>query len=130
MKLEINNYRRIFAIQKEFNTEYPNLTLEFYERPGKSNGATTAALVKSNNKNLSACRAANTVGYLSISPEMSYGELKRHFIDEYSLSIALFRKNRATLQNVAVSDNDAALKELNDFRIPAFGVTDKVLAKV
>lgn len=39
MKIAINDNRKIFAIQEEFNTAFPYLKLEFYSKPHKSQGA-------------------------------------------------------------------------------------------
>ena len=112
MKLAINNNRRIFAIQKEFNSEYPNLSIEFYERSRKA-GAASGTLVRSNNKNLSDCRTGNSIGFVTVEPEMTCPQLIGRFKADYGLSITVFRRNIAVGPNVSVAASNGTLEELN-----------------
>ncbi len=90
MKIEINNHRKTFAIQQEFNHDYPNLRMEFYEKPSKRGGPSSSKLVKGS-KNLSECRTIPASGFISILSGMTVGELKQNFNDVYGLKIDIYQ---------------------------------------
>lgn len=52
MKITINNHRKVFAIQEEFNTAFPYLKLEFFSKPHKSKGASEKEFIKHNSVTL------------------------------------------------------------------------------
>jgi len=99
MKIEINNFRKIFAIKEEFNVFFPDLEIEFYEKPNTSGGSPSEKLVKHDSKNLGDCRVIHNSGFLSIFPGMTAGELKHNFSNIFGLSIELFIKNGNDDQN-------------------------------
>ena len=108
MKIEINNYRKIFAIQEEFNVLFPNVSMEFYEKSSRAGGSPSENLVKSNSKTLDNCRNTHEAGYITIVPGMTIGELKQNLRDVYGLSIDLFNKS----QNDVPLGDDTILEEL------------------
>jgi len=113
MRIEINNYRKIFGIQEEFNSFFPNLKIEFYEKPDNANRAPSKKLVKSS-KTIAECRSVHNSGFITLLKGMTAGELKQNFADVYSLSIDLFQKTgNNTWSATPVSDN-AVLEELNN----------------
>ena len=71
MKIAINDHRKIFAIQEEFNTTFPYLKLEFFSKPHKLGGASPRALVKHNSVTLGECRTIHHKGDITIVPEMA-----------------------------------------------------------
>ena len=52
MKIIINDKRKVFAIQEEFNKEYPFLKLEFFSKPHTSGGASAQKFISHNSKTL------------------------------------------------------------------------------
>lgn len=112
MKIEINNHRKIFAIQKEFSSVFPCLKIEFHEKPNKQGGASSQKLVKSSSKSLSECRNLHNEGFVSINPQMSVGDLKQIFRDNFGLTIEVFQKTTKVWRQVDVTEN-VILDELN-----------------
>lgn len=92
MKIEINNQRKIFAIQKEFCASFPGLKIEFHEKPNKQGGPPSEKLVKSNSKTLAECRSLHNEGFLSIHSLMTTGDVKQMFRDNFGLTIEIFQK--------------------------------------
>lgn len=93
MKIKISDNRKISAIQKEFNTVFPYLKLEFFSKPHTKGGGSAKKLMKSNSKTLGECRTIHKKGDITIVPQMTVGDLEQHFQDIYGLSLQIFRKS-------------------------------------
>ncbi len=106
MKIEINNNRKILAIQKEFTNIFSNLNIEFYEKPDKQSGSSAKKIIKSN-KTLAECRAVHNSGFITILSGMSVGELKQNFRDVFGLNIDIFKNYLSdSIAKSAMSDNN------------------------
>ena len=113
MFIDINNHRKVFAIQEEFNQVYENLQLLFYEKPSKPGGTSSDEIMDKSSKTLAACRAIDHAGFISITPEMTVGELKQHFSDVFELTIDIFqRTGKNTWSKIPVIESET-LKSLN-----------------
>ena len=93
MKIAINNHRKVFAIQEEFNTSFPNLKLEFFSKPHKSEGASEKKFIKHSSVTLGECRTVNEDGNITITPHMTVNNLEQTFGDIYGLGVQVFRKS-------------------------------------
>lgn len=113
MKIDINNHRKIFAIQKEFATLFPCLKIEFHEKPNKQKGPPSEKLVKSASKSLSECRTMHNEGFVSITPQMSTGDLKQIFRDTFGITIEIFQKTNKNIWRQINETENIILDELN-----------------
>lgn len=93
MKIAINDHRKVFAIQEEFNTEFPYLKLEFFSKPHKSKGASEKEFIKHNSVTLAECRTMHEDGNITITPHMTVNNLEQNFGDIYGLGVQVFRKS-------------------------------------
>jgi hypothetical protein len=93
MKITINDNRKIYAIQEEFNQKFPFLKIEFYSKAHTLNGTPSKKIVKHGNKTIGECRTEHNKGEISISGEMTIADLKQRFGDVYGLSIRILRKS-------------------------------------
>jgi hypothetical protein len=114
MQIEINDQRKIFAIQEEFNQVFPNLKIQFYERGNTKEGGPGRQLVKSRGKTLLDCRVMHDAGPITIDPQMTYGELKQHFEDSYGLSIHLSQNSARNAPVGTPVIESATLETLNN----------------
>lgn len=113
MKIEINNHRKIYAIQKEFNASFPGLKIEFHEKPHKKDGPPSEKLVKSSSKTLAECRTLHNEGFISIHQQMTTGDLKQCFRDNFGLTIEVFQKTENnTWRKIPITEK-SILDELN-----------------
>ncbi len=92
MRIDINDHRKIFAVQEEFCSLFPNLKIEFFAKPSSAGGAPSKELVKHASKTLGECRTIHTKGHLTIEPGMTVADLKRILEDNFGLSILVFHK--------------------------------------
>lgn len=96
MKIAINNHRKIFAIQEEFNTAFPNLKLEFYSKPHQSSGSSEKEFIKHSSKTLGECRTIHEDGNITITPNMTVINLEENFRNIYGLGVQVFKKSGNT----------------------------------
>ena len=113
MKIIINNYRKIFAVQQEFSAVFPDLKINFLAKPNTNGGTPVKKIVK-NSKSIGECRTIHSSGFITILPEMTVGELKQHFSDVYGLSIELFVKSGDNNWKESTLSENTLLSELND----------------
>ena len=113
MRIEINNQRKIFAIQEEFKNAFPNLKIEFYEKPSKPGGSASGKKVKSSSKTLAECRAVHNSGSISVLPGMTASELNQNFRDVYGLTTIIFQESRNNKGDISPMNEKVTLEELN-----------------
>ena len=102
MKIIINDHRKIFAIQKDFNEMFPYLKLEFFGKPHKAGAPSSKKIMKLPSKTIGQCRVVHNKGTLTITPSMTVADLEQAFSDVYGLSIQIFRKSgRVWLETTA-----------------------------
>ena len=104
MKITINDHRKIYAIQEEFNQLFPYLKLEFFSKPHKYAGASAKTFIKHSSKTLGECRTIHNKGELSILPQMTVFDLEQRFGDVYGLGVQVFRKSGKTWLETTVTD--------------------------
>ena len=104
MKITINDQRKIFAIQEEFNHFFPYLKLEFFSKPHTYGGANEKKFMKSNSKTLGECRTIHHAGQITIEPGMTVAELEQHFRDVFGLGVQVFRQSGRTWLETTVTD--------------------------
>ena len=112
MKIEINNDRKIFAIQEEFNNSFPNFKIAFHEKPHTHDGPASEKLVKSSSKTIAECRAIRNSGSITITQGMTVGQLKQHMVDIFGLTIEVFQNTEDGNQNESPLDETTILEEL------------------
>ena len=96
MKIAINDHRKIFAIEEEFNTFFQKLKIEFLSKPHEPGGAAGKKPLVHASKTLGECRTIHNKGEITISAGMTVAELEQRFEDVYGLSIQIFRKSGKT----------------------------------
>ena len=104
MKITINDRRKIFAIQEDFNKLFPYLKIEFFSKPHKAGGASAKKLIKHGSKTLGECRTVHSAGSITITPQMTVTDLEQNFADVYGLSTQVFRKSGKTWLETTVTD--------------------------
>ena len=93
MHIDINDHRKIYSIQHDFNAVFPNLKIEFHARPHKTGGVASEKNVATESKTLGECRVEHNNGTITITPHMTAAELQDRFGDVYSLSVHILKKS-------------------------------------
>lgn len=113
MKIEINDNRKVYAIQEEFTAAFPFLKLEFYAKPNKKGGASPNNFVTEPSKLIGDCRTIHENGEMTITPQLTVGELEQRFRDVYGLAVEVFRKSGKVWLETNETDN-WTLEKQND----------------
>lgn len=112
MKIVINNNRKIFAIQEEFNTMFPSLKLVFHAKPSSAGGVPSPKIVMHSSRTLQDCRSISREGTIEILPTMNISDLKGNLRDIFGLSAEIIRKSANTEDEELLSDQET-LEALN-----------------
>jgi hypothetical protein len=113
MKMVINNNRKIFAIQNEFNALFPGLKIVFFAKPSKPGAPPSIKLVKEESKTLQECRAIHHEGVIEILPTMDISEIKENFRDQFGLSVEIIQQSGEDFDERAVIER-LTIQEIND----------------
>ncbi len=113
MKIVINNFRKIYSIQKEFSRLFNGLKIEFYAKSNSSGGAPSENLVMHSSRTLQDCRVISKKGSIEILPTMSISDLKENLRNVFGLSVEIFQKTGITSKDIPLSDN-RPLQEANE----------------
>jgi len=105
MKLVITDNRKIFALQEEFNKMFPYLKLQFFGKPSKAGGIPSKKLVKYPSHTVGECRTVHKSGSITVTPQMTVGELEQTFRDEYDLAVEVFRKSGKAWLGTSATDD-------------------------
>lgn len=113
MKISINDHRKVFAIQEEFSSAFPNLKIEFYSKPHNSSGTSSNEFIKGHGKTLGECRTVHKDGEITITPQMTAANLEHNFADVYGIGIQIFSKSGNNWMETNNDRNSLTLEELN-----------------
>jgi len=92
MKIVINNHRKIFAIQEEFSSMFPELKIVFHAKPSSQGGIPSPKIVMHSSRTLQDCRSISREGTIEILPTMNISDLKRNLQDVFGLSAEISLK--------------------------------------
>ena len=104
MKIIINDRRKIFAIQSDFNDLFPYLKLEFFVKPHEPGGPSPKKLMKNSSKSLGECRTIHNSGTITITPKMTVADLEQNFRNVYGLSVLVLRKSGKAWLETTITD--------------------------
>lgn len=105
MKITINDRRKIFAVQEEFTTAFPYLKLEFFAKPHSPGGGSAKKFITQQSKTLGDCRTIHNKGNITITGNMTVGDLEQRFADVYGLGVQVFRRSGKVWLETTVTDN-------------------------
>ncbi len=125
MKILINDQRKIFAIQKEFNEMYPFLKLAFFAKPNTKGGAPSKVIIKHPNKTLGECRTVHRIGEITIVPEMTVRDLENHFAEVFGLGVQILRKSGNVWLETSITENWTLEQQNNEGKVLSHVLDDE-----
>ena len=102
--MTINDHRKIFAIQEEFNKMFPYLKIEFFSKPHNIGAPSSPKIMKHPSKIIGECRLIHNKGIITITPHMTVAGIEQNFSDVYGLSVQVFRKSGNAWLETTVTD--------------------------
>ena len=105
MQIEITDTKTIQALQDEFNTMFPYLKIELFNKPHDINAPSPKKQIKHTHKTLGECRTIHNSGNITISPLSSVAQLEQDFNTIYGLSVQVFRRSGNVWLETTVTDS-------------------------
>ena len=113
MKIVINDQRRIYSVQRDFNRMFPNLRIEFYAKPPNQNASHPKTIIEDTSTTLADCRTSHKNGEVTVSPGMTIAELEQHLHDIFGIGVEIL-KNEDGMWNKPEQIGHLSLKEQNN----------------
>ncbi len=105
-QFELNNHRKVIALKEFFNSEFPNLKLEFYAKPHVNGGTHSDKMVSGKDATIGDCRAFSNDGIVQIESGMTTNELKDYLRDTFGLKVEVYKRSLSTWE-IADSGNQS-----------------------
>jgi len=104
--MTIADNRSISSIQKEFQTHFPFLKIEFYDTEHVAGeGSPLNRQYKDASKTIGEIRKKHTEGDLSINGHLKVKTLEKQFYKQYGLNVQVFRQSGNTWLQTVSTDN-------------------------
>jgi hypothetical protein len=105
MFLHIAPHRLISDVQKEFNTWFPYLKLEFFRNNSFTRRDLATQEIIPQNRKIAEGQTIIRDGDIEISEEMKVREIERIFKDKLNLTVQVFRKSGNLWLETTMTDN-------------------------
>jgi hypothetical protein len=93
MLLHITPIRTISEVQKDFNSMFPFLKIEFFNNRFNSRKDFTVAKIFPSSRKIGDIQLAVTDGNIGISGDMKVADLEKQFTGLFGLSVQVFRRS-------------------------------------
>ena len=113
MKLHITDKSSISSLQKEFNSEFPFLRIEFFKKMHKPGEGLSKNVMYTSDKLIGEIRSIRKNGDLDVQSDMLVSELEAKFGNDFGLSVQVFRKSGNVWLETTRTDN-WTLRQQND----------------
>jgi hypothetical protein len=92
-------------IKKQFNTKFPNLKLEFFEKDHEVGEASPKSAISDDAFRLKDVRKEGALTPISIHGNTKTSSLENHFEEEYGVSVQVYKKRGKTwIQTTSTDD--------------------------
>ena len=112
MKIDINDHRKLHAIQEEFAVLFPNLKLQFHSKASHESAHHPKKLIEAGSKTLGECRSVHNKGSITISAGMTIADMQSNFSDVYGIDVEVLKKSGSSWTEPD-SKNKLSLEEQN-----------------
>jgi glycerol-3-phosphate O-acyltransferase len=113
--MTIDASKKLSVIQKEFNTHYPYLKLEFFKRRHEVRAGSLKKDMIMQDVTLQQLQSGNTTTTeaLVITPDMPVFRLEQMFQERYKIAVQVFRKSGRSWLETSLTD-DWTLRHQNE----------------
>lgn len=107
-----NDYMTLKEIKEQFNTKFPNLKLEFFEKHHDVGQASPKTAIYDDAFRLKDIRSEGAMSPISIHGNTKTSTLEKHFEEEFGISIQVYKKHGKTwIQSTSTDDWTLAQQE-------------------
>ena len=104
LKMKVHNNRQLKELQKEFNTIFPYLKIEFFKNPHKEGIGSDEREILNSNLKVGDARDKSTIGLMPILGNMSVGAFEKTFEEMFGLFVQVYRKSHGKWLQTWVTD--------------------------
>ena len=105
LHLYIDLNSRLSEIQKEFNTNFPFLKIEFFKVPHKIGQGLKKDLIINSNKLVKDCTTIKKGGVIEFTTVTPVSDLETKFFKDFKLSVQVFRKAGSVWLETTATDS-------------------------
>ncbi|HEX4877014.1 MAG TPA: hypothetical protein VFV31_10110 [Chitinophagaceae bacterium] len=105
MYLNIAPERLISEVQKDFNSYFPFLKIEFFNNKSLSRSDFSVKNILPHNRKLGDSQSLFKNGTIEFDEEMKVNELEKQFRDQFNLAVQVFRKSGNLWLETTMTDN-------------------------
>lgn len=105
MRLRISPNRLISEVQKDFNSAFPYLKIEFFRNKVFQQPDFSCLQIVPHNQKIGNSQLAIRAGDIDIDPEMKVNEVEKIFKDQFSLLVQVFRRSGNLWLQTTMTDN-------------------------
>ncbi|MBK9637683.1 MAG: hypothetical protein IPO63_07635 [Bacteroidetes bacterium] len=114
LKILISDERKLIEIQKDFNSYFPFLKLEFFKAPHKIGEGSSKSLLLDANKLVREIRNNRPESHLEINSGMTVNQLELLIFSDFGLAAQVFRKSGNVWLETSATDNWTLLQQNNE----------------
>jgi hypothetical protein len=114
LKILISDERKLIEIQKDFNSYFPFLKLEFFKVPHKIGEGSAKNLLLDSNKLIRDIRSNRPASHLAFKDTMTVNQLEMLIFSEFGLAAQVFRKSGNVWLETSATDNWSLLQQNNE----------------
>lgn len=103
---KIDENKKLFMIQEEFNNAFPFLKLAFFLRAGRleNDFVLPRRLFNQTSKTLNECRTIQTDLHVTIEPQMTVLDLDQQFQKAYGIGVLVYRRSGKVWLETTLTD--------------------------
>ncbi len=122
MNLHISPNFLISDVQKEFNTEFAFLKLEFFKKKALSHSDYSASQMVPGNRKIGYIQVSRIEGNIEIDGKMKVQDLETRLKDVFSLAVQVFRKSGNLWLETTMTDSWTRTQQNNHGRELSTGI--------
>ena len=103
-KIIVDDNHKISVFQKEFNSNFPYLKIEFFSTANKQGELMINKFTYENDRSLAGYRNINNTDQIVITPEMTVASLEEKFNKIYGLGTQILRKSGKIWLETTITD--------------------------
>jgi len=105
MRLQISPNRLVSDVQKDFNSVFPFLKIEFFRNKGSQQPDLPASHIVPHNQKIGNIQSAISDGNVEINADMKVKDIEKLFKEQFSLLAQIFRRSGNLWLQTTMTDN-------------------------
>jgi len=105
MRLQISPNRLVSEVQKDFNTIFPFLKIEFFRKKSPQQADLPAAHIVPHNQKIGNAQSTISDGDVEINADMKVKDIEKLFKEQFSLMAQIFRRSGNLWLQTTMTDN-------------------------